>query len=194
MYCYYDWVGVSVYIYMITDTVPLQEGESILTVVRRHWFSLFVEGALNIFIFIIVIVSVVVTDSVIVSEDTRGEFTQFIPIGFFAIGFVGLLLWMHFFATWSDHWLDAWIITTERVIDIEQHGFFRREVSSFPLTKIQDVTYTISGIIPTWLHFGDVRIQTASISEDFIMRQVPFPDLVKEHLVEVLHKQTKESS
>jgi len=173
---------------MITDTVKLQEDERMIAVIRRHWFSLAVEGTVNIFIFLVAAVAVVVGDSVLLSNSS-GEFREFLPISFFALSFIGLLLWMHFFASWSDHWLDAWIITTERVIDIEQKGFFRREVSSFPLGRIQDVTYTVSGVIPTWLHFGDVRIQTASISDDFIMRKVPFPEDVKEHLVEVLKKQ-----
>jgi uncharacterized membrane protein YdbT with pleckstrin-like domain len=93
---------------------------------------------------------------------------------------------MHFFAMWSDHWLDMWIITNKRVIDIEQHGFFRREVSSFPLDRIQDVTYGMNGIIATWLKFGDVRIQTASISDTFIMREVPFPEEVKDAITRAM--------
>ena len=177
---------------MINKVISLREGEEVVSVIRRHWYSLAVEGLINIFIFVMVAIAVVLTDSIILVEDTNKEFVKFLPIGFFALSFIGLLLWMHFFISWSDHWLDAWIITTERVIDIEQHGFFRREVSSFPLEKIQDVTYTVSGIVPTWLHFGNVRIQTASISQDLIMKQVPFPDLMKEQLVQVLQDKTKE--
>ncbi len=172
---------------MITDTVSLKEGENIVVVIRRHWFSLAVEGVLDIFIFAVLAVVVVVGSSAIVTSSSM-NITGLLPVGFFILAFVGLLLWMHFFASWSDHWLDAWIITNKRVIDIEQHGFFHREVSSFSLDRIQDITYTISGIIPTWLHFGDVRIQTASISKDLIMRKVPFPEDVKEYLVEVLNK------
>ena len=111
---------------------------------------------------------------------------QAVPFGVFVISCVTLLLWMKFFAVWSDHWLDAWVITNKRIIDIEQKGFFRREVSSFPLNRIQDTTYNISGILAMWLHFGDVRIQTASITDDLVMRQVPFPEDVKEHVARVL--------
>jgi hypothetical protein len=171
---------------MITDTIPLKDGEKIISVIRRHWFSLAVEGVIEATIFIAIATMVVVADSVLYTQELPIENGSVFSLGFFILGFVGLFLWMRFFSAWTDHWLDAWIITTERVIDIEQHGFFRREVGSFPLSRIQDVTYTISGIIPTWLHFGDVRIQTASISEDFVMRQVPFPQDVKEHLMSVL--------
>ena len=176
---------------MTTKAISLKEGEEMLSIIRRHWFPLAIEGMVNIFIFIMVAVALVLIHASVLGGGTYSEeFRVLLPIGFFVLGFVGLLLWMHFFASWSDHWLDAWIVTTERVIDIEQHGFFTREVSEFPLSKIQDVTHTISGVIPTWLHFGDVRIQTASISEDFVMKQVPFPDLVKEHLMQVLQEYT----
>lgn len=173
---------------MFTNAISLNEGEQVVTVIRRHWFSLAVEGALDIFIFFIMVSVVVIVDSVAVAEKVALPAGVIFPLGFFGIGFVGLILWTHFFTSWSDHWLDAWIITTERVIDIDQDGFFKREVSSFPLDRIQDVTYTVTGIIPTWLHFGDVRIQTASISEDFIMRQVPFPQDVKEQLLSTLKR------
>lgn len=172
---------------MISQAVALAEGEQIVMVIRRHWFSLAVEGMLDIVIFVSAIGAVIFFDTVLLVDENALQINV-LPLGFFALGFLGLLLWMHFFASWSDHWLDAWIITDKRLIDIEQKGFFVREISSFPLNRIQDVTSTVSGIIPTWLHFGDVRIQTASISEDFVMQQVPFPQDVKEHLLSVLNK------
>jgi len=176
---------------MNVQAIALAEGEKIVVVIRRHWFSLAVEGVFDIFVFVCLIGAMLFLDTVMLVGENSQYAEAVVPIGFFGLGFFGLLLWMHFFASWSDHWLDTWIITDRRFIDIEQKGFFVREVSSFPLDRIQDVTYTVAGIIPTWLHFGDVRIQTASISEDFIMRQVPFPQDVKEHLLTVLDAKRK---
>lgn len=173
---------------MIADAVSLNEGEKIVQIIRRHWFNLAIEGMINIFVFLILTAAVIAVDSVVIVGEVGIPTGAILPLGFFGISFIGLFLWMHFFASWSDHWLDAWIITTERVVDIEQKGFFTREVSSFPLSNIQDVTYSVSGVIPTWLHFGDVRIQTASVSEDLIMKQVPFPQDIKEQLVNAIGK------
>lgn len=169
----------------MTHAIQLNEGEEIVTIVRRHWFRLALEAAANIFIFVSVFVILGIIDAVLLGGamfDTQKS----LAVSLFVLSLTGLLLWMHFFASWSDHWLDAWVITTRRIIDIEQKGFFRRQVSSFPLDRIQDVTYDVAGIIATWLHFGDVRIQTASISEDLVMRTVPFPEDIKEHLMAVL--------
>ena len=171
---------------MMQDVISLKEGEEIVTIVRRHWFSLAVEGFVDVLIFFLLTVGIIALDAFIIANDLEYLGSALLPLSIFTLSFVGLFLWMHFFASWSDHWLDAWIVTNERVINIEQHGFFRREVSSFPLSRIQDVTYTISGIIPTWLHFGDVRVQTASISDDLIMKQVPFPQDIKEQLANLI--------
>jgi hypothetical protein len=169
---------------MIKDTVKLKDDEEIILIVRRHWFSLAIEAFTDLFIFLMTVFAVVAFDSVFLKHVEIGA----VSLSSFFLSFVALFLWMRFFGVWSDHWLDAWIVTNKRIIDIEQQGFFHREVSSFSLNRIQDITYTISGIIPTWLHFGNVRIQTASISDDFIMRQIPFPEDVKENVVKIVDK------
>jgi hypothetical protein len=166
--------------------IHLQDGEEIITIVRRHWFHLALEGALYVFVFVLTFIGTGAVD-VLLADAGSVDSQQSFAVSLYVLAFVGLLLWVRFFASWSDHWLDAWVITNKRIIDIEQAGFFRRQVSSFPLDRIQDVTYDISGVVAMWLHFGDIRIQTASISENLIMRQVPFPEDIKEHLMEVLN-------
>jgi uncharacterized membrane protein YdbT with pleckstrin-like domain len=171
---------------MTNKAIQLGEGEEILTIVRRHWFSLAVEGFVIVLTFSALFVGLGIFDSVVISNSRVDASSATFSLSLFTLSFVGLFLWMRFFSAWSDHWLDAWVITNKRVIDIEQRGFFRRTISSFPLDRIQDVTCDTSGVIAMWLHFGDVRIQTASISDDLIMRQVGFPEEVKEHIVTLL--------
>jgi uncharacterized membrane protein YdbT with pleckstrin-like domain len=170
---------------MNKEKLGIGEDEQVIATLRRHWFHLAVEGVIYIFVFAFFATFVGVGE-VYLAAQSDGSIGKPLALGVFVLSAIGLLMWMRFFAAWSDHWLDAWIITDKRVVDVEQKGFFRRQVSSFPLDRIQDVTYDISGIVPMWLHFGDVRIQTASVSKDLIMRQVPFPDLAKERIMSVL--------
>jgi len=167
---------------MYIHAIQLSDDEEVVTLIRRHWFHIALRAAADLCIFIVLAGVLVIVLGVL------GQSTSVVlmPLGIYALALGGLFLWMHFFAAWSDHWLDAWVITNKRIIDIEQKGFFSRQVSSFPLNRIQDVTYDISGIIAMWLKFGNVRIQTASISEDLVMKQVPFPEDVKEEIVTVL--------
>lgn len=174
---------------MNIHAITLGEGERIIAVVRRHWFHLAVEGVVDAFIFLTLVLFVGIAESYFLRTEVASVLPhQSLSLSLYVLAFVALLLWMHFFASWSDHWLDAWIITNKRIIDIEQHGFFRRQVSSFPLDRIQDVTFSINGVIAMWLHFGNVRIQTASISDDLNMKQVSFPEDVKEAVVRALEQ------
>ncbi len=81
-----------------------------------------------------------------------------------------MFIWIAFFIVFIDYYLDVWIVTTERIVDIEQKGLFRREVAGLTLTKIQDVSMTQTGIIPTFFNYGDVTIQTAGSVPHFIFK------------------------
>jgi membrane protein YdbS with pleckstrin-like domain len=174
---------------MITTALALAPGEEIRHIIRRHWFSLAVVGCVDIGVFLGFTAVIGVFDTYLFASSVLHlEGAHAVFASTYLVSLVGLLLWMHFFAVWTDHWLDAWVITNKRVVDIEQRGFFSRQVSSFPLERIQDVTYDTQGFIATWLRFGNVRIQTASITNDFIMYQVPDPDQVKERVMDVIAK------
>jgi len=76
------------------------------------------------------------------------------------------------FIFWMDYYLDVWIITSERIIDIEQKGLFNREISEFMLDKVQDVTIEVPNMMAMFLKYGNLIIQTAG-EKSFSVRQIP---------------------
>lgn len=58
--------------------------------------------------------------------------------------------------------LNLLVVTSQRIIDVDQRGWFSRSVTEAPYAKIQDVRYTVRGFWQTIFHFGSVIIQTAS--------------------------------
>ena len=96
-----------------------------------------------------------------------------------------------FFILWIDFYLDAWIVTNERIININQKGFFNRDISELKLTKIQDVTSEIVGFIPTILGYGNIYVQTAAEMERFAFYQIPNPNEVKNIIVQLQEKERK---
>lgn len=82
----------------------------------------------------------------------------------------------------SDFLLDVWVLTDRKIADVEQFGFFSRKTSSFPLENIQDITISSHGIFPTLLHYGDLHVQTAGVSEKFVIYDVPFPQKVQRQI------------
>jgi hypothetical protein len=167
---------------MIKHLVEFLPGEEALFVVYRHWFKIFIIGKIDLLLFIVLVVVVQVVQGNMVGADTA----QIEAISLFVMSIGGLVLWMHFFAAWTDHWLDVWVVTNLRIIDVEQKGFLRREVASFPLDKIEDVTWRSNGIIQHLLRFGDVQMQTASTTTHLNMIQVPHPAQVKDEVVRAM--------
>jgi hypothetical protein len=167
---------------MIRHLVAFLPGEHALFVVYRHWFKVFIVGKIDLLLFFALAVGVyIVENSVVTTDPAVAE-----AIALFTVSLGGLVLWMHFFGVWTDHWLDVWVVTNLRIIDVEQIGLLKREVASFPLDKIEDVTWRSHGIIQNILKFGDVQMQTASSTTHLNMIQVPHPAEVKDEVVKAM--------
>ena len=106
-----------------------------------------------------------------------------------------MIVWILFFLVWIDYYFDVWIVTNRRVINVEQKGLFSREVSELEFEKIQDVTTEVLGIIPTFLNYGNVYIQTAGEKERFTFADVGDPYRIKDIIMNLQKElQIKERS
>ncbi len=100
-----------------------------------------------------------------------------------------LIGWMVFFIIWTDYYLDVLIVTDKRIIDIEQRGFFKREVSTVRLESIEDITINVSGVVATFLDYGTLKLQTAAENREFIINDIPHPNQVKSTIFELQNTQ-----
>jgi membrane protein YdbS with pleckstrin-like domain len=96
-----------------------------------------------------------------------------------------LFAWMFFFFSFIDYYLDFWIITNERIINIEQKGFFSRVIAEQRLFRIQDVASAVHGAIPTLLKYGNVHVQTAGAEQRFEFKEVPDPDGIRNMIIKL---------
>lgn len=149
--------------------------ESVLRVSHRHWADILVHFFSIIGLMGALFLSFVALPFLfpeLLSSD-YGKFFLFIENTILLLG------WIYAFLIWIDVWFDTWIITSDRIINIEQHGLFSREVSELKLTRVQDVSVEVHGFFQTFLNYGDVLIQTAGEEERFQFRSVPDPYGVK---------------
>lgn len=73
-------------------------------------------------------------------------------------GFVlGLLL---FFYHWLGWYFSVFIVTTQRLRQITQKGFFNRSVIDLGLSKIQNISYNVPGFSAAIFGFGTLVVQT----------------------------------
>lgn len=158
--------------------ITLNPTEELVLVLRRHWFIFALQGALAFVFGLIPLVA-----GFAAARVAPTLFAAAAPLLAFMAGIYYLALWLTFFATLADYYLDVWIITSERVIAIEQRGLFRREVAEFNILRVQDVSTNIAGFIPTALDFGELQVQTAGEEEKFCFKQVPDPNHAKQQIL-----------
>ena len=87
------------------------------------------------------------------------------------------------FQQFIDHWLDIWIVTSRRIINIEQQGLFSRVRSEVRLYRVQDVTSEIHGLVRSLFNFGIVYVQTAGEKERFAFEDVPDPKTIAKKIM-----------
>ncbi len=91
-----------------------------------------------------------------------------LPIG-------GLLLGIFIFAYHFIMWyFTVYIVTSERIRQVTQKGFFGKDVVELRLSKIQNISYNIPGFSGEILGYGTIVIQT--FVGDLVIHKVEHPD------------------
>jgi uncharacterized membrane protein YdbT with pleckstrin-like domain len=102
-----------------------------------------------------------------------------------------LFWWLLLYYSWLDYFLDIWIVTNHRVLNIEQKGMFNRIMAEHKLFRIQDVMSEQKGILPTFFDYGEIHIQTAGSEKLVIFEQVPHPHRVARETIKLIENHKK---
>ena len=145
----------------------IDDDEELITVIHKHWLL----GIRGLFW---PTCSLLVTGFVLVQLPMR--LIVYIA-SLWAV--ISLLWWLRNF---FDYYLDAWIITTEGIIDIEWFGLFHRKSTRILFSDIEGVSYEIAGISATLMRYGTVSVERISSGEEVELEYVPHPRDI-EHLI-----------
>jgi len=166
-------------VYRLPNQLP---GEEVLYIIRRDLFILFKRVLFFILLIILPLVFfylLLITKSVFILGDVSHALVVLGTSAYY------LFIWLFFFFSFIDYYLDVWIITNERIIDIQQRGFFSRVIAEQKLFRIQDVTSEVNGLIPTMFRYGDCHIQTAGAKQRFLFHEVPNPDKIRDNIIKL---------
>ncbi|MFZ3031894.1 MAG: PH domain-containing protein [Candidatus Moraniibacteriota bacterium] len=163
------------------------ENEQILQVIHRHWFNITVHLGVMFLLSFFLLGSISFIPFLF--PETALENTSFFA---FIQSTILLFMWTYGFLTWIDYYFDVWIVTNERIVNIEQRGLFARSISELRFSRVQDVTASASGLVSTILNFGDVSVQTAAEEERFVFRQVSDPFAVKDRIMTLSRQSAKD--
>ncbi len=106
-----------------------------------------------------------------------------------SIFYLGIYLFIY--AQFVEFYLDSWVVTNDRIIDINQLGLFAKSVSEMDLYRIQDVTVDVKGFFRTILNYGNVIIKTASGNSHLIFFNVPNPNEIGQALIQLAEHDRK---
>jgi hypothetical protein len=165
-----------------------QDDEKIITVAREHWFYLSAKIAAW-FVFILVLFAFdyfVKTYFPNLLEDpyvTYVALAKNIYMMFVMLGLLNIIIL---------HYLNIWIVTNKRVVDITQGGIFNQRISELTLPNIEDITSQTTGFFGTLLSFGNVEIQTAGKRENFLIERVPTPKNIERLIFNLMDDMTNQ--
>lgn len=142
--------------------------EEIILVLRRHWFTNLSWIALTIIMLFVPIFLKNVPLLEFFPANYHFVFIAFWYLITFAIAFEKFISW----------YFNVFILTEERVIDIDFDNLLYKHISETQINLIQDVTVSQSGVSQTLLNYGSVYIQTAAQVPRIEVLKVPNPNLI----------------
>ena len=157
-------------------------GETIIKILRKDGFILFKK-----IILLVILVSLPILVGLIMINFypnlLDGEISY--PLIVSAVSGYALFIWLFLFFSFIDYYLDIWIITSERIIDVRQEGFFSRTVSELKLFQIQDVTSELKGFFQFIFRYGNVHVQTAGEVQRFAFSEIDNPEAVRDIIIKL---------
>lgn len=89
-------------------------------------------------------------------------------------------------------YFNIYIITDERIIDVDFYNLIYKEISEAKIERIEDVTATTAGFLGAIFDFGTISIQTAAEKRQFSFAAVPQPAKVTKFLNELILEEERE--
>jgi len=163
-----------------------EENETVILFLRQHLITLVPVLVLEVLLFLGPMVLFPIFFKMLST-------TINIPIGYTIIGIIfwytasfGILL-----AKFLYWFFNIFIVTNERIVDIDFINLLYKDVAEARLSRVQDISYNQRGIFATIFDYGDVTIQTAGELPNFSFEIVPKPSEVVDIISDAAKLKTK---
>ena len=161
--------------------IPLEDGEEIVLRVHRHWIFIMTR----VFALLLFVAAPAALGPLL-------ERAGVLQLGGPTAAWVTLwslwtlIGWALFWQFWTTYYMDIWVVTNRRIIDIDYQRLFERDIATLRLDRVQDVTTKVAGIIGTLLHFGSVSLQSAGSDKEFVIDQIANPELLRDAIIKAV--------
>lgn len=172
----------------VSHLIKQKSYERIEYVLRRHPFTFVGKLLLFLILFLVPVVVYWLLTTIfpaVVNNDTL----YVIGVLLGSLYYLGILLF--FYEQFIVFYLDMWVVTNDRIVDVEQLGLFSRTTSELDLFRIQDVTADVHGFFATLLDYGTLSIKTASNNVHIVFYDIAHPNKIREELIQLSHEDRK---
>ncbi len=172
----------------------LESGEQVIQQARRHWFLF----ALELFPYALLFIFPLALPGLLLLSAFTAPYAPFVsmsdPIMRVALGIWLLAVWTGAWSAFTRYFLNVWVLTNRRIVDVKQRSYFNREVSSLMLSRIQDVTTDVTGVTASLLGIGTITVQSAGTVDEFRMRGIPHPESMRNSIMRYVPEGSASSS
>jgi hypothetical protein len=149
--------------------------ENVILIKKRHPFVLAKTGWFLLLLALLLVISFFIWGA--------SSISVIILIAILLLAFLISLM------RWFVYSNDLFILTNERIINIEQYALFSRRVTEAELANILNVSYEIKGIVKSFLNFGDITIDTSGSDTNFlVLKNIENPHFIQEKIVNLQKK------
>ena len=134
---------------------PLQQGENVLELVRRHWWFLW---PYTLWLVIVAFAPVAILAGLFEAIGILDDLNWFF--------WIPAVLWIGYWGVralfnWYRYQNDIWVVTNQRLIDVFRSNPFNKHVATADLVNIQDMKVERRGITATLLGYSDLICSTS---------------------------------
>lgn len=156
--------------------------EKILLLLRKHWVTnlpwIFIVSAMAAAPFILNIFPLLAF--------LPGRFRLIAMVIWYMIISASIL---ESFLSW---YFNVYIITDERLVDVDFYSLVYKKISETKIDRIQDVSYAQGGLVQALFNYGSVTVQTAGEMPEFELEAVPQPAKIAKLLNQLIQQEEQE--
>jgi len=148
---------------------------------RRHWFfvaiSLLKPLLLGLAPWLIAFALAFFNLSPVNTQAFSTLFWYFSWLFWFSCFCWGVLIWL-------DWYLDLWVLTNQKIIDIQQMGLFKRLIMTYGIENIQGVSVKTEGPLAVFFKYGDAEIKIAGQADAVTFKRIPQPQTAQDKILQ----------
>lgn len=116
-------------------------------------------------------------------------------LSIYSVAFFNMLFAL---VSYHNYYLSMQVVTTKRILDVDQVNLFNRQINEVALEKAQNINYVQKGFLELLFNFADVIVETAGTNNDgktngFIFDKVHNPRLIVDKIGDLTHRVAKSS-